>query len=295
MEKKIETNIKKLVNNTNNAKLTVRILALLLAAVISFFFVNTWVSESTIIQDTLESVKKSEQTVMALSAATLSASLAISAFPDDFATPLADSLADMNVYFIAVLVVLLLEKILVVYGVKLTFTLLIPCACIAGVITVISKKQLLRSFSVHLVTLGLAVAFVVPFSTHITQYVASDLTDYVEATIAETEDGAEKLNTAMEDSEEGKTVFEKLSDLFQTAIRDVSDLMSYFKNNIRRCMNSIAILILTNIVMPVITFGVLKWVLKETFNIVIPVHALRRRRRADEAEFVTAGGITHEA
>jgi len=292
MEKKIS--IRKFTDNADNAKLAVKILAWILAATISFFFVNTWISDASVVQDTIEIVEKSEQTVMAFSAATLSASLAISAFPDDFATPLADSLADMNVYFIAVLVVLLLEKIIVVYGIKLISTFLIPCACILGAIAEAGKSAYLRTFAVRLITLGIVVVAVVPCSMHITRYVAADLTAYVEATIAETEDGADKLNAAMEDSEEGKTVFEKLSDLFQTAIRDVSDLMMYFKNNIRKCMNSIAILILTNVVMPVLTFGVLKWILKETFNIVIPTPTLRRRHRMNGAENVFVGGETYE-
>jgi len=92
----------------------------------------------------------------------------------------------------------------------------------------------------RLCILGLAIALVVPCSTHITNYVAADLTAYVEETIAETENGADKLNTAMESDEEGKNIFEKLSELFQTAIRDISDLLLHFQNNIRRCMNSIA-------------------------------------------------------
>ena len=142
-------------------------------------------------------------------------------------------------------------------------------------------------------------AFVVPCSTHITKYVAADLTEYVESTIAETEDGADKLNIAMEDTEEGKNIFEKLTDLFQTAIRDISDLLLHFQNNIRRCMNSIAILILTNFIMPLLTFFVLKWILNETFHIVIPTPSLpRHRHKKDEAEsgseLVAVGGNSHD-
>ena len=281
--------------STNHAKLAVKILALLLVAAISFFYAASWISDTEFVKDSLESVEQSNQTVMAFSAATLSTSLAITALPDDFATPLAESLADMNVYFIAILVVLLLEKILIIYGIKLTFGLLIPCACIVAAIAFASKKNFLQSFAVRLCILGLSVAFVVPCSTHITKYVAADLTAYVEETISETENGANKLNTAMEGDEEGKNMFEKLTELFQTAIRDISDLLLHFQNNIRRCMNSIAILILTNFIMPVLTFFVLKWVLNETFHIVIPtpdlkqINQKRRERKADD-EFVTIGG-----
>ncbi len=281
--------------STNHAKLAVKILALLLIAAISFFYATSWIPDTEFVKDSLESVAQSNQTVMAFSAATLSTSLAITALPDDFATPLAESLADMNVYFIAILVVLLLEKILIIYGIKLTFAFLIPCACIVAAIASATKQNFLQSFAIRLCILGLSVAFVVPCSTHITKYVAADLTAYVEETISETENGANKLNTAMEGDEEGKNMFEKLTELFQTAIRDISDLLLHFQNNIRRCMNSIAILILTNFIMPVLTFFVLKWALNETFHIVIPtpdlkqINQKRRERKADD-EFVTIGG-----
>ena len=285
--------------STNNAKLAIKILALLLAAAISFFFATSWVADSAFVQESLESVEESNQSVMAFSAATLATSLAITVFPDDFASALADTLADMNYFFVAILVVLLLEKILLIYGIKLTFALLIPCACIAGAIAVAAKKEALKGFAVRLCVLGLALAFVVPCSTHVTNYVAADLTAYVESTIAETEDGADKLNTAMEDGEDDKTIFEKLTDLFKTAIKGVSDLLLHFQNTIRRCMNSIAILILKNFIMPLLTFFVLKWILKETFNIVIPAPALKRRRRTKvesetDTALITEGGESHE-
>ena len=254
-----------------NARLAIKILALLLVAAISFFFLSSWISDTGFVKHSLESVEKSSQTVMTFSAATLSASLAISAFPDDFASPLAESLADMNVYFIGILIVLFLEKILIQYGVKLAFAILIPWACIAGGLAIITNKKFLTAFAVRLCVLGLTIAFVVPCSTHIADYVAADLTTYVEATIQETEDGADKITQATEGGDESKTIFEKLSDLFQVAIDGISDLMLHLKNNIRRCMNSIAILILTNCLMPVLTFAALKWILKELFSIALPV------------------------
>ncbi len=279
-----------------HAVLAIQILSLLLAAALSFFVVETKLPESDFVRDSLESVEDSSSTVMKFSAATLSTSLAISALPDDFATPLADSLADMNIYFVAILAVLFLEKILIQYGIKAAFMILIPLSCFVGILFIATKKGLFKGLAVRLCVLGLAVAFVVPCSTHITDIVASDLTAYVNETIEETEDGAGKLNEAMKGGAEDKTIFEKLSDLFQTAIRDISDLMLHFQNTIRRCMNSIAILILTNCLMPLFTFFVLKWMLGEIFHITIPMPPMRRRRGIapesdpiSDSEFVSAG------
>jgi len=278
--------------SAKHAALATKILLLSLAAALSFFVVTAWLPESDFVMDSIESVEDSSNTVMRFSAATLATSVAISALPDDFATPLAESLADMNIYFVAILAVLFLEKILIQYGIKLTFAIIIPLACLAGIAAIGIKKDILKGIAARLCILGLAVAFVVPCSTHVTNIVASDLTAYVDSTIEETNHGADKLNEAMEGGAEDQTVFEKLSDLFQTAIHDVSDLMLHFQNTIRRCMNSIAILILTNCLMPLMTFFILKWILKETFQIIIPALPVRRQRDAGPAvdsELVVAG------
>lgn len=266
------------------------ILILVLIGVFSFFVITSWLPDRGFIKDSIESVEESSNTVMKFSAATLSTSLAISALPDDFATPLADSLADMNIYFIAILVMLHFEQLLIRYGVKLAFAIAIPVACGIGILAILLKKELLKGIAARVAVLGLAVALVVPCSTHITNYVAADLTAYVENTIADTEDGADKLNEAMDGGTEEQTIFEKLSDLFQTAINDMSNLMTHFQNTIRKCMNSIAILILTNCLMPLINFFVLKWILKETFHIAIPMPQTRSRRRSDSDSGSDAAG-----
>lgn len=281
------------------AVLAIKLLSLCLVAALSFFFAAPKLPELNFVKDSFESVEESSNTVMKFSAATLSASLAISALPDDFATPLADSLADMNIYFIILLVVLFLEKILIQYGIKAAFMILIPLACLAWGLFILTNKNILRSLAVRLCILGLAAAFVVPCSTHVTNIVASDLTAYVNETIEQTESGADKLNEAMESDGGDKTIFEKLSDLFQTAIRGISDLMLHFQNTIRRCMNSIAILILTNCLMPLLTIFVLKWILGEIFQITVPAPLGKRGSSPESdpeptAELASAGGKNHE-
>lgn len=275
--------------SAKHAALAVKILSLTLIAALSFFVVTAKLPESSLVRDSVESIEDSSNAVMKLSAATLSASLAISALPDDFATPLADSLADMNLYFVAILVVLFLEKILIRYGIEAAFAVLIPLACFTGILFTATRKDVLKALAVRLCILGLAVAFVVPCNTRITKIVASDLTAYVGDTIEETENGAGKLHEAMESGSDDKSIFEKLSDLFQTAIDDISDLMLHFQNTIRRCLNSIAILILTNCLMPLLTFFVLKWILRELFQIALPLPPIGRSRQIDAGSDSKAG------
>jgi len=277
--------------STKHATLVRNVLGLILIAALAFGAFNVVLPTSEFVEDSIESVDDSKETVMRLSAATLSASLAITMLPDDVATPLADSLADMNIYFVAILMLLFFEKILIVYGFKLA-AIVLPVTCVIYTLSVILKRDMLKSLAIRLSILVLAVALVVPCSTHITNYVAADLNQYVEATIASTEDGADIVNEAMEVGEDEKTIFEKLSETFKTAINDISDLMLHFQHSIRRCMNSIAILLLTNCLMPIMNFFLLKWVLKETFNIAIPTPQLKRRHRSDSDSDSNAGSGT---
>lgn len=269
---------------------TVKVLALILAAVLSFFAAASLIPETEFVKRSIESVEESKDTVMRFSAATLTASLAISALPDDFATPVAESFADMNTYFIAILAVLFLEGVMVEYGIKLAFLYLIPAACIFGILYTLKRNTLLKGLAVRACFLGLAVALLVPCSTHLTNYVASDLMEYVNETIEETEAGSSKLSEAAEDGSGDKSIFEKLSELFQTAIDGVTGLMQHFKNTVRKCMNSIAILILANCLMPLLTFFVFRWILKELFQIVLPAPAPRRRRESRVSESDSARG-----
>ena len=188
---------------------------------------------------------------------------------------------------------------MLLYGIKLAFMVLIPFACVFEGVAMIAKNEVWKGLAVRILILALSIAFVIPCSTHLADYVAADLTEYVEETILETEAGANKMEQAMKSGDDSKTIFEKLSELFLTAINGVSDLIRYLKNTIQRCMNSIAILILTDCLMPVITFFALKWITKELIGIVIPspfinwVGTIRKKEDADK-ECIEVGAETDE-
>ena len=82
-------------------------LAAVFILVLSVFVLAKKVPEMKMVQNTIESIEESNKTVMDFSGATITTSLALSAFPDDFATPLAGTLSDLNTYFIFIFAVLL--------------------------------------------------------------------------------------------------------------------------------------------------------------------------------------------
>ena len=265
-------------------------LVAVLVMVVSIFVLAQKVPETKMIEDTIESIEDSNKTIMEFSGATITTSLALSAFPNDFATPLASTLSDLNTYFIFIFAVLFVEKLVVIEGVKIAFVYIIPASCILYIAYVSFGKDIFKNFATKLAVLGLAVVFVIPLSTYFTEKVCADYLVYVDETIEEANAGAEKVNEVVASGEEEATIFDKLSDAFQTAIQGVNDLMAYFENVIKKCVNSIAIMIVTSFVLPLLTLFLFRWLLNELFGWNLPKQPinirLSKNKKADgEAGF----------
>ena len=252
-------------------------LAAVLVLVLSVFVLAQKIPQTKMVNDTIESIEESNKTIMEFSGATITTSLALSAFPNDFATPLASTLSDLNTYFIFIFAVLFVEKLIVIEGVKIAFVYIIPAACILYIAYVSLEKAFFKNFAMKLAILGLAVVFVIPLSTYFTEKVCADYLAYVDETIEEANAGAEKVNEVMATGEEEADIFDKLSNAFNTAIQGMSDLLDYFENVLKKCVNSIAIMIVTSFVLPLLTLFLFRWLLNELFGWNLPKQPINIR------------------
>ncbi|MCF0151594.1 MAG: hypothetical protein HUJ80_09330, partial [Firmicutes bacterium] len=166
-----------------NAKKLLPVLAALLIAVLSVFVLTDKIPQLSFITQSLDSLEQSNQTVLRFTGSTMAASVAITALPDDFATPLASTLADINKYFVVILIAIFVERLILVEGIRLSLTYLIPAACILWAAARLLNNPTIRNFALRIVILGLAVILVVPCSTHFVDAVCSDYLQYVEDTI----------------------------------------------------------------------------------------------------------------
>lgn len=249
------------------AKVLVKILLAVFFMMLSIFVLAYEVPQAKYVQSTVESLETSRTKIMEFSGATIATSLAITALPDDFGTPLADTLADMNMYFVFIFAVLFVEKLLVVEGVKFSFAWIIPIALGLYILGTLITKDSIKLFAKKLLIFGMAVVFVIPVSTHFTEKVCADYLVYVDDTIAEANDGAQKVNEIMATEEEETTIFDKLSAAFKTAMSGMNDLMEYFENVIKKFINSIAIMLVTSFVMPLFILIIFRWLIKELFSL----------------------------
>lgn len=258
-----------------------KILLLAFLMVLSMVVLADVVPEMKFVKNTIERVEESEKTIARFSGSTIGISVAITALPDDFATPLADTLADMNGYFIFIYAVLFVEKLIVMEGLSIIFTYLLPIACILYILFVVTEKNGFKRFATKMVILSVAAVLVIPFSLFFAENIGERYLEYVDETIDEAETGAEQITEIMNTTEGEQSIFEKLSEAFKTAVQGVEDLVLYFKNVIKKFVNAISILLVTNFVIPLLTLLFFKWLLGEVFKlnstIVVPQKNTGRR------------------
>ena len=248
----------------------VKILAIVFLMVFSFTVLTHVIPESKFVQDTVKHLEDSQNTIMKFSGTTIATSLSLSALPNDFASPLASTVSDLNTYFIFIFAVLFVEKLLVIEGIKIALVWMIPAACVLGILAIVFEKEMFKNFAKKLLILGISVIMVVPMSTHFTETVCADYLTYVDETIEEADAGAGKINEIMAEGNEEATFFDKLSDAFKTAISDVNDLLAYFKNVVKKCVNSVAVMIVTTFVLPMLVMLLFRWLLTELFALHLP-------------------------
>ena len=265
--------IKKFMTEENMGK-TVKILFAIFIMVISICVFSVKVPEMKYVNETIEKLDDSRDRVMTFSGSTLTASTAISLLPKDWANPLANSLADMNKYFVFMFAVIFLEKLLVVERIKISFVYIIPAACGLYILSVLLSKTKFKEWAIKFLILGLAVICVIPFSTHFTEKIGGDYLAYVDETIEEANVGAKKIYDIKAVNEEEDVFLEKISDMFVNAFQGVKDLFTYFNNLIKKCINFIAMMIVITFVVPLFILVFFRWLLKELFslhlNILVP-------------------------
>lgn len=249
------------------AKVLVKVLLAVFFMMLSIFVLAYEVPQTKYVQSTVDSLEDSRTKIMEFSGATIATSLAITALPDDFGTPLADTLADMNTYFVFIFAVIFVEKLLVLEGVKFSFAWIIPIALGLYILGILVTKDSIKLFGKKLLIFGMAVVLVIPVSTHFTEKICADYLVYVDETIQEANDGAQKVNEIMATDEDEATIFDKLSAAFKTAMSGMNDLLAYFENVIKKFVNSIAIMLVTSFVLPLIVLFIFRWLLRELFSL----------------------------
>ncbi len=228
---------------------------LLLLAVVSCLYLADWVSNPKTQAATVAELDEKVETGMTLSAGATGAAVLVSLLPEDIATPVAEKLADVALYFVIVLSALYLEKYLVTILGLAAFRILIPAALVLMGVSLFWNPRRLRALALKLFVLALAVFLVIPASVKVSKLIDETF----ETSFRQTMTAAEEFR------EEGEAEKENgfLSGLVETITGAVKKYTDQAIHLLNRFIQSLAVMIVTSCVIPLLVLLFFLWLLKQ--------------------------------
>ncbi len=259
----------------NPEKLPTRIIAVVVLAAILFtslFIVSDVASSPETHAKSIAALDDKKATVVGLTATTAVASIAVSAIPGDATTPIANQIAELSSYLLVVTGILMLEEFLLTLTGYLTFSWLIPAACVLGILYILLQVPYLKRLATRLVLFGIAICLIIPVSIKVSSMFEEtfELKDMVSAA----EQASENVENASEDEEEQQdqqtgvgSIFSQIGETVTGAISSATDTA---KNTLNKFIDAVAVLVISNCVIPVLVMFVflqlIKAVLPQSFD-----------------------------
>ena len=241
----------------------------ILLALISFFILSDYVSSDKYTQRFVSTIDANKESVMKLTASSTSVSVAISALPGDFATPIAEKLADLSIGFMIVLCALYLEKFLIVITGLVVFKWMVPAACILLMLGLTLSRDKLKELSYKIFSIALAIVLIIPASVTVSKTIRNAYGSSIDEVVASAELSASLLKDSVgtenvdDDTAKGLgKVVENLKNAGDTIASGTSEFMKYLERLTSRFVEAVAILIVTSCIIPILVILLLAWFIK---------------------------------
>ncbi|WP_044916912.1 hypothetical protein [Butyrivibrio sp. WCE2006] len=225
---------------------------LILIAVVSFTRIAPWAADPQTHVHSIEQTEEKISTVMTLSGGAAATSATLSLLPGDMCTPIAEQLAELAKYFLLILSALYLEKFMIWITGFVTFSLFIPFACLILCGAVIFGKKNWITIAGKIAFIGIVLFLIVPASVKLSDMVYQTQAERVNNTVEE----YNELNI------EGETGGGLLGEL-TTITSNTVDRVTIFLSGL---LESLAVMIVTACIIPILVFVFLIWIVKTVFS-----------------------------
>lgn len=228
---------------------------IVLICVVSIFLLGNKFTNVERYSSLIGTIDNQISSVQKLSVMSTITSTAISALPDDTATPIAEKLADFTGYFLLIMCILYLEKyampLLIGFGV---FKILIPIIGIILIIGVVKGSKFYYSLSAKITLIALAVALVIPISVVASERIYSASGDKVANLVSESEMLQDEANQITDATSAG-TILGTISEAVNIIVSKASSLIS-------ELIETTAVMIVASCVVPLIVILFFVWIIK---------------------------------
>ncbi len=231
------------------------VLALILIATLSVTKLTPYTTDPETHSHSIEQLDKEIASVLKLSAGATGVSAAISLLPGDACTPISEQFADLVKYFLIVLSALYLEKYLVTLIGTVSFSFIIPLACVVLALGILCSKDRIKVLAAKIAVAAVALYLVIPLSVRTSEAVYSSY----ESTLEHTIDSAEEISVDNDDA----SVVEKFTAWIENAALTVVD---YVTDLLSRFVEAIAVMLVTSCLIPILVVLLFVWALKIMFR-----------------------------
>ena len=241
---------------------------LLVVGLVSFFWLAKTTADPAFHAASIAALDEKKVTAMELTAATAAGSVAISAVPGDATTPIANQISELSGYLLIVVGAIMLEKLLLSLTCYAAFQLLIPIACVLGIVYLFAHVEWCRVLARKLALFGIVICLIVPASIQVTRIV--DETFQIQQTV----DDAEQAVEQPADTEEEGSWFSQIGEAITGT---VSDAVDQAEAALSRFIDAVAALLITTCVIPIAVLLFFAWVTKLIFGIEMKVSSQAAR------------------
>ena len=231
----------------------------ILIAALSFFFLAGILSSPETYSGIIRSIDDKVETVLKLTASSTAASAGITAIPGDAGTPIAEKLAEFSEYGILILCVLYAEKYLLSILGSGVFKFIIPIACILYPLGFFRNLEGIKPLLKKIAIVSLALYFVIPLSVRISDRIYETYQASIDNTISAAEEIALETKQ-LGQSEESQSV---LRQAWSALSGGASDLVDRGAEILNRFIESLAIMIVTSCVAPILVLLFSLWIIKQ--------------------------------
>ena len=272
-------------NRKKELIITLKAVLCILLAALSFFFLSRTLSNPETFSDIFASIDSKIQSVLKLTASSTAASAGITAVPGDVGTPIAEKLADFSEYGVLILCVLYAEKYLLTILGSAVFRYILPAVCVLYILSFFRHFEGIKPVLQKIAAVSLALFLVIPLSIHISDTIYHTYQASIDSTISAAEDLAEDselLSEAGEDQNALQKILGTLSD-------NTSSLTQRGGEIVNRYIESLAVMIVTSCLIPILVLVFFLWMINQILGINISVRLPGRKLPAKGKRLAVLG------
>ena len=236
---------------------------LILFAVLSYTLIHDAYLDWSFTDFAIAYLDNKADTMLGLTGASTSASVAITMIPGDIGTPIASQLANISSYSILILAAIHLEKYLITLAAELGFRFLIPISLVlASFNLMFFNKNAISQLTKKICTVSIALILAVPASVYASTMIEKTYQDDINVSIQETQQNAEAIKEQLDGKDQ--TIIEKFVSTLDGGSREI---INRFEHSLNNFVEAISVMIITACAIPIATFMLLLWLIKSFLQV----------------------------